>query len=864
MNILSAIPRAGWGLAAMLALGLAGCGGGGGGGGAVTPAALAPGVAGAAVNAAAAIPTNDTSANSSAGFSVLQNAGLPVATLASPLKINFTVFSDGGVKTGLTTSNVSVVIAKLVPGSAGNPDQWVNYIYRTESTAAAPNNGGNVAGAPALASALQATSDPKDKQDPAYPADPTKKLGTLVYNAAEGYYTYTFSTDIRNPAFNANSVKTNGVVFEPSRTHRVALQLSYTNAAGKTVRANPYYDFKFVADGAGYKAVALSNPATETRLMADITNCNTCHNQLALHGGGRVDVQYCVMCHNPGTVDANSGNVLTMSTMVHKIHAGRRLGASALQIWGYGGAKHDYTEVGFPQDLRNCNKCHTQSAATPNGDNWKNKPTKEACLTCHLSGAGSAWRTSHDTLATTIHLANADAMTNLNCAGCHADGSNLSANQVHWNQGEENAAKYKVNIESATYNPATRKVTVAYNVADPTNNNALYNLTADCGGITCTSNSRFGNLRFYVAYKNLVGASNALTEWSSYNNGGSGANVYPARDATAVNLGGNHYSIDIAVPADTATAVAQGTARVITIGQVKEQELDVILRTPIAGPVLMNVSMQHTYKDVALDGAALAPRREIVSDAYCNNCHGTLGTTSGSNTLSTAFHSGARNSVIACALCHDPLRMSSTVMADGSGFQESYQFKRMIHGIHGGAKRTFPFTHGNTNKGPWNKNGTLVSDGVTTFAAGVENYTHEVAYPGILSDCTTCHLTNSVTGQGTFENDVGPFGAVISKKDTDPFTGTTTTDPLLWKVISPKAASCTACHDSANARNHVSDWGGLGGGGVFGTAVGAVAATQGNMLNGAVAERCNQCHGPNGPYAVKNVHSGLANPTNNP
>lgn len=851
MNLVRVISRAGWGLAAMLAVSLAGCGGGGGG----DAAPVAAGAVGSAVTAAAAVPANDTADNSSSGFEVLQNAGLPVATLASPLKINFTVFSDGAVKTGLTTSNVSMVIAKLVPGSAGNPDQWVNYIYRTESTATAPNNGGSNAGAPVLASALQATSDPKDKQDPAFPNDATKKLGTLEYNATEGYYTYTFSTDIRDPAFSANSVKTNGVVFEPNLTHRVAIQLSYTNAAGKTVRVNPYYDFKFVADGGGYKAVALTNPATETRKVANIENCNTCHNQLALHGGGRVDVQYCVMCHNPGSVDANSGNVLTMSTMVHKIHAGRRLGSSALQIWGHQGSKHDYAEVGFPQDLRNCNKCHTASSATPNGDNWKRKPTKEACLTCHLTGAGTAWDAIHTALPGVG--GSAEQMTNNSCAGCHSEGSNLSAEQAHWNQGEENAAKYKVNIEAASYNPSTRKVTVTYNVSDPTNNNALYDLTADCGGVACTTSSRFGNLRFYVAYKNLVGASNAVTEWTSYNNGGNSANAYAH---AGTNQGGNHYTVDITLPADTATAVAQGTARVISIGQVKEQELDVILRTPKAGPILMNVSMQHTYKDLALDGAALAPRRDIVSDAYCNNCHGTLGTTSGSNTLSTAFHSGARNSVIACALCHDPLRQSSTVMADGSGFQESYQFKRMIHGIHGGAKRSYPFTHGNKNPGPWNKDGTLVADGVTPFAAAdnVENYAHEVAYPGILSDCTTCHLTDAVTGLGTYETDRGPIGAVISKKDPDPISGAATTDPLFWKVISPKAATCTACHDSANARNHVTDMGALGGGAAFGT------VTQGQFLSGAVLEKCNECHGNNGPYAIKKMHSGLANPTNTP
>ena len=65
---------------------------------------------------------------------------------------------------------------------------------------------------------MQATTDPGS-------------AGQLVYNA-DGYYTYTFSTDITDPT------KTNGVVYEPGRTHRVAIQLAYKNAAGQDVKVN--------------------------------------------------------------------------------------------------------------------------------------------------------------------------------------------------------------------------------------------------------------------------------------------------------------------------------------------------------------------------------------------------------------------------------------------------------------------------------------------------------------------------------------------------------------------------------------------------------------------------------------------------
>ena len=118
--------------------------------------------------------------------------------------------------------------------------------------------------------------------------------------------------------------------------------------------------------------------------------------------------------------------------------------------------------------------------------------------------------------------------------------------------------------------------------------------------------------------------------------------------------------------------------------------------------------------DVALSGP-LTPRRTIVSNDKCNACHGALGTTSGSNTLANAFHGGARDTVEACVVCHDANKASSTVMTNGLALNESYQFKRMIHGIHGNSKRTYPFTHGNPARGEFDMKGTLLGAG--TFLA---------------------------------------------------------------------------------------------------------------------------------------------------
>jgi OmcA/MtrC family decaheme c-type cytochrome len=853
-----------WGAMVLAAAALVGCGGGNDGGSSLPAPPTPPpvsGALGAKLTAAAAVPANDTATNSSSAFKVLQDNGVPAVVVAGPPKVNFTVFSDGVIKSDVKLADVSFAVAKLVPGANGEIDQWVSYVNRTEVATPGVGPGGT----PVLASAKQATTDPK----------PASQANQLVFNA-EGYYTYTFSTNITDPA------KTMGVTFEPNRTHRIAIQLSYVNAAGETVRVNPYFDVTF--DGNG-RSVQVTDP-NKTRVMSDVSSCNGCHDRLALHGGGRVDVQYCVMCHNPGTTDANSGNVLTMQTMTHKIHAGRLLssqlatGGENYVIWGFRDTKHDYSEVGFPQDLRNCTVCHTAAnPKTPQGDNWKSRASKESCLTCHANKPGSDWHASHTEIASLLRppVANPQDIPNSQCADCHAQGATYGPDRVHWNQNEENAAKYKVTIESALYDPATRKVSLRYFVSDPTRSNAKYNLvTPDCTfpapnvctPPTGTNNTQFGNLRFYVAYQNVVGQPVSVTEFSSYNNGGSGANALLYR---GTNDGSNTYAVDITLPADTATAVAAGSARIVGVGQVKEVKLEVAWptdpRPPVSPTEYVSVVVQHGFRDFAISGA-LNARREIVSNDKCNVCHGALGTTSGSNTLANAFHGGARNTVEACALCHDQNRYSSTVMTNGRALSENYSFKRMIHGIHGNSKRQYPFTHGNNVIGAFDKNtflltmdgliaastsstvsapagtlfqpfstGVVVPAGTRLGASGseVQNYAAEVAYPSVGLNCNGCHVNDS------WKRDFGTLGSVVAKP-IDRTTLKAGTNPLDWVVITPKAASCTSCHDSEKAISHVVGVGGS----AFGT------ATQAQSFQ--TLESCVDCHAAGRPLGVDVVH----------
>jgi OmcA/MtrC family decaheme c-type cytochrome len=855
---------------AAIAMALAGCGGGGGGeggGGTDTPTPPPAQPVQQALSSAAALAANDTATNPTAAFSVLQGAGVPVVTVNSPPVVNFAVFSDGALKTGLALSNVSFVLAKLVPGTNGDPDKWVSYTYRTESTASGTAKTGP-GGVPVLASALQATSDTK------LSGTSTAALTQLVYNP-DGYYTYTFSTDIKDPT------KTQGVTFEPNLTHRIAIQLSYTNAAGATVRVNPYYDFTFGADG---KSVPVT--AAQTRQMVDIKTCNGCHDKLALHGGGRVDTQFCVLCHNPSTVDAQSGNNLNLATMVHKIHSGRELHENGENyvIWGNSASKHDYSEVGFPQPTRNCASCHTGSnPVTPQGDNWKTKVTKEACLSCHQSGATSSWFATH---VTTLKLGSSAAATpNSSCASCHGPNSSFSPEKAHWVQEMANASLYKGVIESVTLTKAptataTGTISVKYAVINPATG-AAYNLSEGCTGAATTdqkgtalANSCNTSYRWDAvlppalptAPQDKFGtftlglATNTLAQIVDDTTGTAGG-VLPAY--RGVNDGSNHYTMDVTVPAGS-----KGNARLMLLGSVAERRLDPLTRAAVgAVPPTKNSDLAYVpvknaiWEFNATTGAkaTTTARRQIVSNDSCNSCHGILGLPTGPNDAEhPGFHKGVRNNSEGCANCHNANQAGGyTLMADGSTgpvagdsqlaagntssfLHESYQAKRFVHGIHAGAKRVYPFTHCMNVGGEYNKDGTSKTvAGLTMGAAtcvnqypGVtDNFTAEVAYPAQIGNCSNCHVNDS------WKQDKSVLGSVV-------FKPTGVTNMLDWYVISPKAATCTSCHDSKAAQTHVKTVGAS-----FGT------ATQDGLLNkGAVFESCEGCHAPGSAIGVDTVH----------
>lgn len=168
---------------------------------------------------------------------------------------------------------------------------------------------------------------------------------------------------------------------------------------------------------------------TRSREVVSIDSCNSCHEKLAFHGGGRVETKYCVVCHTDqrksgyanvasvagkfpaltetATVNATTGITSysytpetrvadgevsgNFTTLVHKIHNG-----SALVKENYNYANVVFNNKGYSMldnGQKMCSTCHDSTKAAQ-ADNWSTQPSRIACGSCHdgidfATGGGS-------------------------------------------------------------------------------------------------------------------------------------------------------------------------------------------------------------------------------------------------------------------------------------------------------------------------------------------------------------------------------------------------------------------------------------------------------------------------------------------
>ena len=177
--------------------------------------------------------------------------------------------------------------------------------------------------------------------------------------------------------------------------------------------------------------------ATPRRTVVELETCNACHGSLALHGDNRNNIEQCVLCHTPLQTDVGRrpaellpAESVHFKTMIHKIHTGEELDED-LTIYGFGNRPHNYNEVVFPGDRRNCLACHVEgsqqlplptgmlASASPRGLIDPLPPESAACLGCHTS------------LPALVHATLQTSILGESCAVCHGPNREFSVDRVH-------------------------------------------------------------------------------------------------------------------------------------------------------------------------------------------------------------------------------------------------------------------------------------------------------------------------------------------------------------------------------------------------------------------------------------------------
>lgn len=697
---------------------------------------------------------------------------------------------------GLPPASASFTMAKLVPGRDGGSSQWVSYINRNENPTVAstvPASWGTVA-------QRQATSQ-----------NAGSSSGTpLLTDAGDGTYTFRFATDL-GQATQANSPGPGpAIAFEPSLTHRVGLEIRNPNPNPNGLKLvgtnNPVYTYVPATGATGNLPVQ--------RDIVSTADCAACHDKLEFHGGPRTDVAHCVTCHNPGTIDAQSGNSLDMTVMVHKIHMGRSLPSvvasgsttpakdKGYTVWGFGGAIHNYNEVVHSQDVRNCGTCHRESnAETPQSNNFQTVINTASCGSCH-DNVNFQTGQNHGGIA---------ARDN-DCGTCHGPNSNFANGALrvlaaHRIPTAEAAKRFAYEVVSVT-NTAPGQLPVAtIRVTDPTNGNRPYDIGA-AGGPFQTGNA---SLRLDFAWSTREFANNGA------NNGTAQPVALDFKSGATANPDGTFTkTATVAIPASGVTgsgvAYLEGRPNVVLPGETSPTSLAVTA----AG------------RPFAITDSSPVARRQVVDIKKCNDCHSVV-----------SFHGNNRNgNTELCAACHNPgatdiARRPAAGGVDGLR-EQSIDLKWMIHAIHAGGARA--------------------AAGKQTvfygFGSSVVDYAN-VKYPGDLANCEGCHTS------GTYYP-VDSAQVLATTFDT----GASRSDPADDKATSPTTAACSGCHVSPVAVAHMQQNGGApgvlaGDAGVAGSLVSFWAkqvGTAGVRNVASTTETCALCHAAGGPADVKKAH----------
>ncbi|MDH5175500.1 MAG: OmcA/MtrC family decaheme c-type cytochrome [Gammaproteobacteria bacterium] len=666
--------------------------------------------------------------------------------------------------TGLPAGNIRFVLARLEPAVNGKSSTWHAITRKTEAFPGSP------------------PPTPADKVTGTGPTNQatteTATAGTWV-DKQSGIFEYTFARNVKTDA---------EIPYDPGLPHRVGLEIRTSpNVTPKNIPAN--------------NATYTFTPATGAQLeqsgreIVDNDTCNACHDNLSAHGGARFDLQYCAMCHESYSFDAQSGNTIDLKVMIHKIHSGETLpsveAGGFYGIFGFGNTFTDLGETVYPQDKRNCATCHQESDTdTPQASNYRLTVNAEACGSCH-DNVNFATGENHGGVAAT-----ADS-----CSACHGPNSvvqngELRAERAHLIPEVLAAAKFRYEVLKVANTAPGQNPTVTIRVVDPTNGDAPYDIKAADGPFQNASASLAVDVAFSTRpdYTNTGSGSATPTK---------GTPAQPIRIDFKVNgqpdpafAGGFVATATAAIP-----ATAKGSGSALIEGR---PAVDVN-----GDGTLERLAVTSVGKDFAITDTAPVAYRQIVDIAKCNDCHQEL-----------TLHGNSRTgNAQLCATCHNPNATDINRRVAGSNCEtvtgtlddQAIDLKFMIHSIHAGA-----------------------GSGYKVCGFGNTGYDFSsVRYPGKINNCEGCHLA------GTYYPP-DPATAIATTIDA----GADRSTPLGDVAITPASAACSSCHVSSQAKLHME----LNGGSF--SAVKAADST----TPGAPVEACGTCHGAGKAYDVKTEH----------
>lgn len=908
------------GLSALITSALFGCGGGGSDG--------VPGTPSPPVTVTTTGPGINPATITAAQWASLEPIGtINSVTINSPPVVTFTLTDGkGNAIVGLekitsqsatakypSYPNLGFTLAKLMPSTNGSPSRWVSYeVLGTPSTTA----------------------------DVTIGRPSTENYGTLEAMAGvPGQYTYTFRRDpktvksiVDGTTDTAINLKADldDLTYDASKTHRLGIQFSgsapgtgtnTSTAAASGVDSVPldkpvnfFYDF---IPGDNFRQVTAADTQRE---IVSVAACFECHSKfVGFHGGNAVnkfpasrqDTKMCVLCHTDqrkfGRTEATttstgySGSVSRVNDMstvnlmpfIHTLHMGEKLTKTGTVVAGVAA-----NDIKYPQTITNCVKCHDGSVGAKNktdqGDNWKTKPSRLACGACHdnvnfATGANhpapggirtddSQCATCHDAASiSTVSHVTVDPAGSVDRGGYPAPSSNVGNAIALASMVNPPAGVFKIGFEIKSVAVASNKATVTYRIlknGSPVTLNSTGYLINDVDGTPS----------IYVTYGQKQDGVQAVVDWTAsvsatvtqFRDAQTGGNVSTTYKQTGPDADG-YYAATFLTALPTDAKMVHGAMGINYQGFVQ-------LKGYKVGGVDTPIRLREPA--FALKAASATDmRRSVVTAATCNSCHGQLG-------VEPSFHSGARNNPEGCAMggCHNETKATSH--SDGGAWALSEKY--MVHGIHGGWKRSVPFTY-------------------EASAGNLKGFS-EIEYPGVLQNCRQCHLPGSFDFSNAANANAVPnmLWTTDTALDMRLLTdgGTAKTDPTTWigvspwiiggsfasnkaaptildriippispnngyndyridnMVSSPVASACFGCHDDAKAYNHMEQNGGVLVKRIS-TVTGIAAPSTAGLTNGQITaaltayranltaankEACLICHGTGKVADIKVVH----------